>query len=104
MADLMTCFVMKDVDNPQFPIFSSRVREIKFTEEGATAMCEVMEKYMAESWAEGIAKGRAEGIAEGRAEGKIEQLVELVQDDLIKIEDAARKADMSEEEFMLLLK
>ena len=96
LADLMSCFVKRDFEDPQFPVFSSRMREIKHTEEGATAMCEVMEKYMAES--------KAEGRAEGIAEGKREQLVELVKEGLLKIEDAARKADMSEEEFMLLLK
>ena len=46
-------------------------------------MCEVMEKYMAES--------------------KLEQLLELVKEGLLKVADAARKANMSEEEFRALL-
>ena len=50
-------------------------------------MCEVMEKYMAES----------------KLEGKLEQLLELVKEGLLKVADAARKANMSEEEFRALL-
>ena len=42
-------------------------------------MCEVIEKYL------------------------IQQLVELVKEGLLKVADAARKANMSEEEFRALL-
>lgn len=42
-------------------------------------MCELMEKYL------------------------IQQLVELVKEGLLKVADAARKANMSEEEFRALL-
>ena len=42
-------------------------------------MCEVMEKYL------------------------VQQLVELVKEGLLKVTDAARKANMSEEEFRALL-
>lgn len=54
-------------------------------------MCEIMEKYMAES------------KLEGKLEGKLEQLLELVKEGLLKVADAARKANMSEEEFRSLL-
>lgn len=50
-------------------------------------MCEIMEKYMAKS----------------KLEGKLEQLLELVKEGLLKVADAARKANMSEEEFRSLL-
>ena len=43
-------------------------------------MCEVMKKYL------------------------VQQLVELVKEGLLKVADAARKANMSKEEFKLLLK
>ena len=33
------------VDNPKFPEFSRRMKEIKGTEGGQKAMCEIMEKY-----------------------------------------------------------
>ena len=83
IADLMNCFTKKEVHNANFPKFSKRVHDLKNTEGGANAMCEVMEKYMAES--------------------KLEQLLELVKEGLLKVADAARKANMSEEEFRALL-
>ena len=79
IADLMNCFTKKEVNNPKFPKFSKRVKELKTTEGGANAMCEVIEKYL------------------------IQQLVELVKEGLLKVADAARKANMSEEEFRALL-
>ena len=87
IADLMNCFTKKEVNNPKFPKFSKRVKELKTTEGGANAMCAVMEKYMAES----------------KAEGKLEQLIELVKDGLLEVADAAHKANISEEEFRALL-
>ena len=79
IADLMNCFTRKEVNNPKFPKFSKRVKELKTTEGGANAMCELMEKYL------------------------IQQLVELVKEGLLKVADAASKANMSEEEFRALL-
>ena len=79
IAYLMNCFTSKEVNNTKFPKFSKRVKELKTTEGGANAMCELMEKYL------------------------IQQLVELVKEGLLKVADAARKANMSEEEFRALL-
>ena len=45
IADLMNCFTKKEVHNANFPKFSKRVHDLKNTEGGANAMCEVMEKY-----------------------------------------------------------
>ena len=45
----------------------------------------------------------AEGRAEGKLEGKIEQLVELVQQGLLQINDAAKVSGMPVEEFKKLL-
>lgn len=80
IADLMNCFTKKEVNNPLFPKLSNRVKDLKTTEGGANAMCEVMEKYL------------------------LQQLVELVKEGLLNVADAARKAGISEEEFKLLLK
>ena len=60
-ADLMSCFTKKLVNNANFPRFSSRVKELKDTEGGASAMCKVMEHYERIAREEGIAKGREEG-------------------------------------------
>ena len=58
IADLMSCFTRKQVNNPKFPVFSAEVEDLKQSEGGTTAMCKVMEHY------ENIA--REEGRAEER--------------------------------------
>ena len=60
IADLMSCFTRKQVNNPKFPVFSAEVEDLKQSEGGTTAMCKVMEHY------ENIA--RKEGREQGRAE------------------------------------
>lgn len=45
IADLMACFMKKEVNNSKFPALSSEVQRLKRTEGGARAVCEVMEKY-----------------------------------------------------------
>lgn len=45
IAELMACFMEKEVNNPKFPALSSEVTRLKATEGGACAVCEVMEKY-----------------------------------------------------------
>ena len=60
-------------------------------EEGMRNMCNL---------ADGIeARAIARGIAEGRAEGRAETLVALVRDGLLSKEEAAKRAEMSIEEF-----
>ena len=49
VSELMACFLQKNVDNPKFPRLSNRVKELKLTEGGAEAVCEVMERYQAEA-------------------------------------------------------
>ena len=95
IADLMSCFVKKEVSNPKFPILSNAVKEIKSTEGGESSMSKLMEDLLAE----GEAKGKAEGILEG----KLNQLVELVQNGMLQINDAAKVSGMPVEEFKKLL-
>ena len=45
IAELMSCFKQKEVNNPKFPETSAEVTRLKETEGGTTAVCEVMEKY-----------------------------------------------------------
>lgn len=45
IADLMSCFIKKEVNNPKFPLLSSEVKRLKETEGGVHAVCEVMQKY-----------------------------------------------------------
>ena len=62
VAELMACFSQKNVSHPRFPKLSDRVRLLKTTEGGASAVCEIMEKYMAEA-AEKAAKEATEKAA-----------------------------------------
>lgn len=47
IADLMTCFMKKEVKNPKFPALSAEVKRLKETEGGVHAVCEEMKKYEA---------------------------------------------------------
>ena len=49
IADLMSCFTKKEVNNDKFPKLSAEVTRLKTTEGGVSAMCEVMEKYINEA-------------------------------------------------------
>lgn len=49
----------------------------------------------------GREEGRVEGRAEGRAEGRIDTLVSLVKDGLLSLGDAAKRADLSIDEFRI---
>ena len=45
IAELMSCFLKKEVKNPKFPAMSAEITRLKETEGGTRAVCEVMEKY-----------------------------------------------------------
>lgn len=45
IADLMSCFTKKEVNNPKFPMLSSEVKRLKETEGGASAVSEVLTYY-----------------------------------------------------------
>ena len=59
---------------------------------------------MREGRAEGRSEGRAEGREEGRAEGSLHTLVHLVNKQILSVEEAAREAGISEEEFRRMLR
>lgn len=92
IAELMKCFLQKEIYNEKFPETAKRMAELKTTEGGVGIMCKIMEEYLEAS------------KAEGKSIGKLEQLIELVKDGLLKTADAAAKAGMTEQEFTLLLK
>ena len=78
-------------------------------------MCKLVEEYAqkrakeygeqqkAEGLKEGIKEGREEGRKEGRTEGFLAALVSLVKEKSLDPVAAARKANMSESEFMKLV-
>jgi len=53
ISNLMDCFTVKELDNSAFPATTRKFRELKTTEGGASAVCEIMERYMKESREEG---------------------------------------------------
>lgn len=62
ISDLMDCFMQREVfDNVNFPTTSRRVWELKTTEGGAGAVCDIVQKLVDE----GREEGRTEGIVEG---------------------------------------
>ena len=56
------------------------------------------------SYLRGMREGRAEGRSEGRAEGRMHTLVHLVNKQMLSVEEAAREAGVSEEEFREMLR
>ena len=56
------------------------------------------------SYLRGMREGRAEGRSEGRAEGRMHTLVHLVNKQMLSVEEAAREAGVSEEEFRKMLR
>jgi flagellar biosynthesis/type III secretory pathway protein FliH len=92
VSELMEVFVDDTAYNSKFPKTSAGKRRYKETEKGLDIMCEIMEKLTTEAMDEGIAKGKAEG----KAEGTLELLYNLVQDGVLTLTDAAKRANMTE--------
>ena len=69
--------------------FEWTINEVKGKE--YVTMCEVLDRVEA--------RGREEGIKEGIKEGTVNVLISLVNDGILSIADAAKRADMSEERF-----
>lgn len=62
IADLMSCFTQKQVNNPKFPVFTRRMNELKNEEGGLNIMCEVMQKYEQIAAEDAAKKVRIEAI------------------------------------------
>jgi predicted transposase/invertase (TIGR01784 family) len=96
VSELMEVFVDDTAYNSKFPKTSDGKRRYKETEKGLDIMCEIMEKLATEARDEGKAEGIAEGIATGKAAGTLEILNNLVQDGVLTLTDAAKRANMTE--------
>ena len=73
--------------------FEETINELKGKEQ--VTMCEVLDRVEARGIEKGIEKGRQEGIKEGT----INVLISLVNDGILSVSDAAKRASMSEESF-----
>lgn len=88
ISDLMDCFTQREVvDNEEFPATSKRVRELKTTEGGASAVCDIVQKLV------------NEGHERGRAEGALDSLFSLISDGMISVTDALKRTTVSPEDF-----
>ena len=127
IAELMQCLLEPVVTNPKFPALAKELQAEKGNVRGDESMCKLVEEYAqkrakeygeqqkAEGLIEGREEGRKEGIKEGREEGRkegikegktagiLETLVSLVKEKSLDPVAAARKANMSESEFMKLV-
>ena len=122
IAELMRVFIESDVYNLKFPVTSEMklrfnretkgekmtealrgvyeaLREEVDRESMKAAMREGMERGIEEGRARGMEEGIARGMEEGIAKGVLSSLVSLVKDGLISVSEAAKRADMSEEDF-----
>ena len=62
IADLMSCFTQKQVNNPKFPVLTRRMNELKNEEGGLNIVCEVMQKYEKIAAEDAAKKERIEAI------------------------------------------
>ena len=83
----------------------AEVKRMCITEyDEAQTMMMFKEEGLAQGRSEGLAQGRSEGLAQGRSEGlaqgRLKILYDFVNDGIIDIEEAVRRANMTEEEFL----
>ena len=111
IAELMQCLLEPVVTNPKFPALAKELQAEKGNVRGDESMCKLVEEYAQkrakeygeQQKAEGLIEGRKEGIKEGKTAGTLETLVSLVKEKSLDPVAAARKANMSESEFMKLV-
>lgn len=63
IAKYMECLMQAEVDNPEYPELTKRMKYLKHQEGGLDTMCDVMEKYTKEAREEGEKLGLAAGEA-----------------------------------------
>ena len=95
LGRLMQDFFCTKPDDMHYKQLEERVRYFKENEEGVAVMSQMLEDMRAECREE----GRAEGRAEGRTEGQLSLLFDLVKDNVLSVEQAAERANLSVQEF-----
>ncbi len=61
IAELMSCFTKKEINNDKFPALTNEVKRLKTTEGGVLTMCDVIEKERKEARENEIFSSVAEG-------------------------------------------
>ncbi len=67
-------------------------------------MCNLSENIWESGWNDGLREGRTSGLKDGLKAGKLNTLRELVVENLLTLSAAAKKANMSVEEFKAVMK
>jgi len=92
----------EEMDSALEDLFKGSLAKVK-EEAIAQGIREGLAQGKKEGLAQGIAEGKKEGIAQGLAQGKKEGIIytfiNLVKDGLISLNEACRRADISEEDF-----
>lgn len=83
IAELMQCFLQPEITNPNFPVLATELKAEKGNMGGDVTMCKIVEDFGKEC--------------------VLDTLITLVQEQLLAPADAAKKANMSEPEFMKLV-
>lgn len=84
IAELMSCFIKKEVKNPKFPQLSSEVKRLKETEGGINMMSEIMEQYNREAVDEEKADRIEKMFRMGYSLEQVERLYDEVSKNLIE--------------------
>ncbi len=103
IAELMQCLLEPVVTNPKFPALAKELQAEKGNVRGDESMCKLVEEYAQKRAKEYGEQQKAEGLKEGKTAGTLETLVSLVKEKSLDPVAAARKANMSESEFMKLV-
>jgi predicted transposase YdaD len=82
-----------------YPELKEGVKHFK-AKEGKEEMCESIESYAKKEREHGI----AEGELIGRQNGKLETYIGLIQDNILTVEEAAKRLEISEEKLKEYMK
>ncbi len=67
-------------------------------------MCNLSENIWESGWNDGLKEGRTSGLKDGLKAGKLDMLRELVAENPLTLSAAAKKANMTVEEFKAAVK
>ena len=91
-------------DKKDFPKLSERKEEVNNMDIGGSNMAGLDLMLYKYGMKDGIRAGREEGVQQGMRQGKISAFVEMIKNNLLSINVAAKSLNMSESEFASLIK
>ena len=105
LGDLFKMFTDYDYENEsEFPNLTEKKKEVNGKLRGGYPMTGISREIFMDGKEVGIAEGKAAGKAEGFIIGMQELLIELYSKNMITKEYAAKKLNVTEEEFLKLIK